>query len=125
MVDMGKEMPVSSVARIVGINEDSVWRILKHYVDEARDDQDLSDLNILGIDEFSVEKHHVYVTLFYGMRNSRVIHMEEGRGSDVFEKFIMKHPLPDAKNIDHIAMDMSPTIHIRSKGIFAGFRNSL
>jgi len=43
------------------------------------------------------------------MRNSRVIHIEEGRESDVFERFIMKHPFLDAKNIDHIAMDMSPS----------------
>ena len=64
IVEMGKEMPVSAVARIVGINEDSVWRILKHYVEEARGEVDLSDLKVLGIDEFSVEKHHVYVTLF-------------------------------------------------------------
>ena len=89
IVEMGREMPVSSVARIVGINEDSVWRILKHYVDEARKNQDISDLNILGIDEFSVEKHHVYVTLFYDIKNSRVIHIEEGKESAVFGKFII------------------------------------
>ena len=83
-MEMGREMPVSAVARIVGINEDSVWRILKHHVDEARKNQDISDLNILGIDEFSVEKHHVYVTLFYDTKNSRVIHIEDGKESDVF-----------------------------------------
>ena len=55
IVEIDREMPVSAVARIVGINEDSVWRILKHHVDEARKDQDLSDPNILGIDEFSVD----------------------------------------------------------------------
>ena len=70
-MEMGREMPVSAVSRIVGIHEDSVWRILKHYVDEARKDLDLSDLNILGLDEFSVEKHHVYVTLFYDTKNCR------------------------------------------------------
>ena len=42
-----------------GNKRGSVWRILKHHVDEARKNQDISDLNILGIDEFSVEKHHV------------------------------------------------------------------
>ena len=52
IVEMGREMPVSAVARIVGNNEDSVWRILKHYVDEAGKNQDISDLSILGIDEF-------------------------------------------------------------------------
>ena len=58
------EMPISPVARIVQIHYDSVWRILEHYVDEARKEQDISGLSVLGIDEFSVEKHHVYVTLF-------------------------------------------------------------
>ncbi|QRF74545.1 Transposase [Thermoplasmatales archaeon] len=108
VVEMGKEMPVSSVARIVGINEDSVWRILKHYVDEARKDQDLSGISVLGIDEFSVEKHHVYVTLFYDIKNSRVIHIEEGKDSDVFMKFMQKNPFLDVRNIEHITMDMCP-----------------
>ncbi len=106
---LSQGMPVSSVARIVQIHEDPVWRILKHYVYEAGEQEDLSDLKVIGIDEFPVEKHHVYVTLLYSMRNSRVIHIEEGRESDVSGKFIMKHPFLDSKNIDHIAMDMSPS----------------
>ena len=36
IVHTRREMPVSAIARMVGINEDSVWRILKHYVDQAR-----------------------------------------------------------------------------------------
>ena len=82
---MIREMPVSAVARMVGINEDSVWRILKHYVDETRKEQDLSDVSVLGTDEFSVEKHHVYITLFYGIKNSRVIHL---RRKGIFPLFI-------------------------------------
>ena len=50
IVEMSREMPVSAVARFVGINEGSVWRILKHYVDEAGKEQDLSDLKMLGIE---------------------------------------------------------------------------
>ena len=103
---LGQEISLSAVARIVQIHEDSVWRILRHYVDEARKEQDFSDLKVLGIDEFSVEKHHVYVTLFYGTKNSRVIHIEEGKESDVFGKFIMKHPFLDPSGIEHITMDM-------------------
>ena len=55
-------------------------------MNDARNDLDLSDLKVLGIDEFSVEKHHVYVTLFYDIKNSRIIHIEEGKESDVFGK---------------------------------------
>ncbi len=119
VVEMSREMPVSAVSRIVEINEDSVWRILKHYVEEARKDQDLSDLNILGIDEFSVEKHHVYVTLFYDIRNSRVIHIEEGKESNVFERFIRKHPFLDTSRIDHITMDMYPSYISGAKEYFS------
>jgi len=50
-------------------------------VDDARKEQDLSGISVLGIDEFSVEKHHVYVTLFYDIKNSRAIHSEEGMDS--------------------------------------------
>ena len=73
MVTMiSQEMPVSAVARMVQIHEDSVWRILRRYVDETRKEHDLSGISVLGIDEFSVEKHHVYVALFYDIKNSRV-----------------------------------------------------
>ncbi len=78
-------------------------------MDEARKDQDLSNPNILGIDEFSVEKHHVYVTLFYDIKNSRVIHIEKGKEYCVFGKFIMKYPSPDLSGIDHITMDTYPS----------------
>ena len=120
VVEMGREMPVSAVARIVGINEDSVWRILKHYVDEARKDRDLSDLSVLGIEEFSVEKHHVCVTLFYDIRNSSVIHIESGKESDVFTGFMQKNPFLDLKNIDHITMDMYPSYISGAKEYFPG-----
>ena len=111
-------MPVSAVARIVGINEDSVWRILKHYVEEAREEIDLTDLKTLGIDEFSVEKHHVYVTLFYDIKNTRVIHIEQGKESDVFMRFIQKHPFLNVKNIEHITMDMYPSYISGAKEYF-------
>ena len=124
IVEKGREMPASAVARIVGINEDSVWRILKHYVEDARKNMDLSDLKVLGINEFSVERPHVYVTLFYYMRNSKVIHMEDSKESDVFGKFIMKHPSLDPSGIDYIAMDMFSGIHIRRQEIFPRFLHS-
>ncbi|HKJ96486.1 MAG TPA: ISL3 family transposase [Thermoplasmataceae archaeon] len=62
-----------------------------------------------GVDEFSVEKHHVYVTLFYDIRNSRIIHIEEGKESEVFLRFLQKNPFIDPKGIEHVSMDMDPS----------------
>ncbi len=70
--------PVSSIARIVRINKDSVWRILKHYLYETRKAHDFYDILVLGIDRFSVEEHYVYVTLFYDIEISRVIRNKGG-----------------------------------------------
>ena len=102
-------------------NEDSNWRIIKHHVDEAKKEQDISDLSVLGIDEFSVEKHHVYVTLFYDIRNSRVIHIWEGKDSDVFVKFIMKHPFLVPSGIEYIIMDMYLSYISSAKHFFIDF----
>jgi len=56
-----------------------------------------------------VEKHHVYVTLFYDIRKSMVIHVEDGKDSGVFMNFMQKNPFLNSKNIEHITMDMYPS----------------
>lgn len=86
--EMRRGIPVSAVYRIAGINDDSVWGLLRNYVDETRKDQNLFHLNIRGIDEFSFEKHHMYVLLLYDIVNSSVIHIAEVKKSDKFRKFI-------------------------------------
>ena len=64
-----------------------------------------------------------YVTLFYDIKNSRVIHIEEGKESNVFGKFIMKHPFPDPPGIEHITMDMYPSYISGSKEYFPDSSN--
>ncbi|OWP56350.1 MAG: hypothetical protein B2I17_06455 [Thermoplasmatales archaeon B_DKE] len=111
-------MPVSAVSAILGINEDSMPRILKHYIEEAGKDLDLSDLYVPGMDEFSVEMHNVCVTHFYDIENSSVIHIERTKESEVFGKFLQKNLFLDAKNVDHISMDMYPSYISGAKEYF-------
>ncbi|HKJ96485.1 MAG TPA: transposase family protein, partial [Thermoplasmataceae archaeon] len=37
IVEMCREMPPLAVSRMIGMSDDSVWRIMRHYVDEARE----------------------------------------------------------------------------------------
>ena len=107
IVTMCKEMSVASVADIVHIHEDSVWRILSHYVDKAKEERDISDLKTIGVDEIAVKKGHNYVTLFYDMEEARVIHIENGKGKDVFQKFRTEIAgKVDHEQIQYISMDM-------------------
>lgn len=107
IIAMCREMPVSAVARIVRMNEDSVWRILKHYVDVARKDIDLSDLEVIGVDEFSVKRHD-YITLFYDLDEARVIHIEPTKEKDVFKELRNYLGEEIANQVNFISMDMFP-----------------
>ena len=119
IVAMSKEMTVSAIADMVNVHEDSLWRILSHYVKEAMVKTNLSNLDIIGVDEISVKKGHSYVTLFYDLNKDRVIHIENGKGKDGFRKFrdfLSTKTNPD--NIRYISMDMSPAFKSGAKEYF-------
>ena len=119
VVTMSNVMPVSSVAEIVNINEESVWRILAHYVNKALENVDLSDVDTIGVDEISVKKGHQYVTLFYDFKEARVIHIEAGKGKNVFKGFKeMISKKMETEQIKHISMDMSPSFKSGAKENF-------
>ena len=64
---LSDEMSVAGIAGHLNVNEDSIWRILQHYVNEARRNVDLSHVDQLAIDEFAVQKGHRYVPFFYDL----------------------------------------------------------
>ena len=72
-------MSVASVAERVKIHEESAWRILTYHVNEAIERVDLSQLDTFGLDEISVKKGHKYITLFYDIKNAKVIYIEVGK----------------------------------------------
>ena len=125
IVEMGREMSISAVASIVGINHDFEWSILKHYVDEARKERDLSNLSVLGIDELSMDKHHVYVTLFYNINNRMVIYIEQSKESDVFKKYVMKPHFLDSATIEDITIDIDPSYVSGTREYFPDFSKVL
>jgi len=57
-------MPVHNVSQLVGVSDYLIWRILDVYIASAKLDEDLSDLDSVGMDETSIAKGHDYITLF-------------------------------------------------------------
>lgn len=110
VVTMCRQMPVSAVADLVDLHEDSVWRILKHYVGKAREEVDVSNLKVVGVDELSVKKHHNYLTVFYDLERARVIHVEKDKTKDVFKglRDYVKKANGNPDQVDCISMDMYP-----------------
>jgi transposase len=118
---MADEMSVAALAEHIGMNEDSVWRILKHYVDQCREDTDLSGITMLAVDEFAVKKGHKYVTMFYDVEGRRVIHIAEGKGAETFDDFVQAmHGRLDLAKVQVVCMDMSRAFISACKRVFPG-----
>ncbi len=41
---LAKEMPVGPIAQLVKEHDTRIWRIIHHYVDQAREKEDFSDV---------------------------------------------------------------------------------
>ena len=109
-------MPVSSASAFLRTGHDSVWRMLKYYVEDARKNLDLSGLDNIGVDEIAIMKGHNYETIFYDHRERRVIHTEMGKKNTVFRK--LKKILPEPGNVKNISMDMAKWYILGSEKYF-------
>ena len=107
---MAKEMPVNAIARLVGEHDTRIWRILHHYVEEARSEQDYSRISKIGMDETSSKRGHNYITVFVDMDKSQVLFATPGRDAATLTAF--KEDLEahggDAGSIKQVCCDMSP-----------------
>ncbi len=106
-----REMPVLAAARIMGISDTRLWRIVLHYVNKAIAGLDLGGLKAFGMDETSARRGHRYVTVFIDLdRKERpVVFATPGKGKDTleaFKKFLSGHG-GRAENILEVVSDMS------------------
>jgi hypothetical protein len=62
LINQGEFIP--SACQLMNVSDYKVWKLLDIYVDEARFNQDLSNIDTFGLDETSVAKGHDYITLF-------------------------------------------------------------
>ena len=85
---MGRNgMTAKAINRIVGEHDTLVWRILEHYVAEARARDSHATATAVGVDETAREKGHVYVTLFVDRVAARVLTVAEGKDPKTVEQF--------------------------------------
>lgn len=120
---MAKEMPVNAIARLVGEHDTRIWRIVHHYVEVARREQDYSRICRVGIDETSSKRGHNYITVFVDMDKSKVLFATPGKDAATLTAF--KEDLEihggAAENIKHACCDMSPAF---IRGIEDSYENA-
>lgn len=105
-----REMPVLTVARLVGETDTLLWRVIDHYVHEARTRVDMAHVHAVGVDETSSRRGHDFITLFVDLNARRLLFATPGKDAKTFEKFsadLQAHG-GSAEAITDVSMDLSP-----------------
>lgn len=109
LVTLAAHMPANTVARMFGIGDDAVWRVLHHYTDRARAQEDFSTVTAVGMDETAARRGHDYITIFHDMKARRILYACPGRDQstvDAFAEDLQAHG-GDPARIEAVCIDMS------------------
>ena len=106
-----REMPVAAAARIIGVTDQRLWRIVEHYVTKAVERMDLSRLRAIGLDETAAKRGQTYVTVFIDLdaKDKPVVFVTPGRGKETvarFKAFLAEHG-GRPERIAEVVCDMS------------------
>jgi len=110
ILELVKLMPVHQVSQLLGVYDAKLWKMMDDYVTLTREQEDLSEVKIVGVDETSVRKGHNYVSLMVDLEEKRTLFVTEGKGHEVVDEFVKDLELHHgaAENIRQISCDMSP-----------------
>ena len=109
IMTMVPAMPVKAVARMVGEHDTRLWRVIHHYVDEARENADAAGVTELAIDETAAGRGQDYITLFVDIGQARVLFATEGKDAQTVAAFaedLTAHG-GDPAAIAEVCIDMS------------------
>lgn len=107
---LAKQMPIKSLAQLIGEHDTRLWRVLRHYVHRSREQVDLSATVRVGMDETSKSRGHDYVSLFVDLDERKVIFVTPGKDASTVERFsqdLAAHN-GDPKAVCEVCCDMSP-----------------
>jgi len=102
-------MTPAQIGRIIDEHDTRVWRVLRHYVDEARARKDYSEVRAVGMDETSKARGHQYVTVFMDLGEREIMFVTDGKDAETVKRFredLEAHG-GKAENIQEVCLDMS------------------
>jgi transposase len=111
IIALCSQMPVSAVARLLGVSDDRVWRVLDFHVEAARSREDYSTMRRVSADERSARKRQHFLTLFCNLDARRVLFAAQGRNATTVEAFaddLAAHG-GDAEAITDVSLDLGAT----------------
>ena len=110
LMELISAMPVKAVAELVGEHDTRLWRVVHHYVEQARARTDLSEVRRVAVDETASRRGHNYITLFADVDQARVAFVAEGKDAATVPAFaadLTEHG-GDPEAVTEVCIDMSP-----------------
>ncbi len=106
---LSRHMSVSEAAEMLGEYDTRIWRVVSHYVDQAREAADWSGVRRVAVDEVSRKRGHVYATNFLDLDSGELLFMAPGKDASTFEAFAEELARHGGRpgQIEELAMDMS------------------
>lgn len=104
-------MTPAQAGRLIDEHDTRLWRVLQHYVEEARSQEDFSNVKLLGVDETSRSRGHNYITVFMDVdeERRRVLFATEGKDASTVKRFredLEAHG-GKAEQVEEACLDMS------------------
>ena len=120
LIELASNMPIHKVSLMTKVSDYKIWNILEKYIDLAREQEDYSDVDTIGMDETSKRSNHDYISLFVDIKKRRTIFIAEGKSSEAVKEFsedFEKHKGETSK-VKEISCDMSPAFIKGAKECF-------
>jgi transposase len=109
-MELSSAMALTTLGGIVNEHDTRLMRIIRHYVNQARDQVDMSQVCTLGVDETSNAKGHDYVSTFIDIPQSRVLFVTHGKDNTTVKRFsedLHTHG-GNVERIEEVCADLSP-----------------
>jgi transposase len=101
------EVPVKHVAGYFGLDPKTVKNAEKRYLTETLGPPDLAGLEVMGMDEFAIQKGHRYATVFVEPETKRVLWVVRGRGREDIRPFFERLGETGRRRLRAVVMDMN------------------
>ena len=105
-----REMAILPASKLLGIHDTRLWRIVEHYVTDARSRVEYHEVRSIAVDETSSKRGHNYVTVAADPEKKSVLYATKGKDKAAFERFTQDFHDHNGNTdaIKEICMDMSP-----------------
>ncbi|MBK7373690.1 MAG: ISL3 family transposase [Saprospiraceae bacterium] len=104
-------MSLSGAGRMVDQDSRVIGRIIERYVDQAKKEQMLEQVEVLGIDEVSIQKGHQYLSILSDSKRKKVVGVGLGKGKEAVLEGLeeMESRGSKAEGVKYATTDFSPS----------------